>query len=474
MKPTGMSILFIPGNAGSFKQVRSIASSAAHQFYERAAQHGSEDVVNSADWKELDFFASKFVAIVGWPFSSTDTHLYLAADFNEEFSAFHSATLEDQSLYVSCAIQYILDLYPTDSPASQSIILVGHSMGGIVARHAVTRLTDSRVSAIITMSTPHLIPPVTFERGMQHVYDKIEEFWRSAWHDSQLVNPSENGHEPPILVSICGGTADTQISSDGCALQPLKIEEGTMPTIQVNSNDKGTFAVFTTGMEGIWTGVDHQAMVWCDQVRRTVATALLDMSAVSQHQSHNAVGFSRQEMTEIARQRFLGERDAQQLQQKGVHVPLLDLKDAVAVTPDSATFRHGGPDDIVLVAKVPNDATRLQIIGDMRVNGVGRLGGSDMSIILETSDVPRSGQRAYRQLPLTDIRLLPKSAASLGSSQREVFPLSGEGVKDEDHMLYVEAELETKLDGERRIAVKLSGAAWGAIAFVAPDSELRT
>jgi hypothetical protein len=41
-------------------------------------------------------------------------------------------------------------------------------------------------------------------------------------------------------------------------------------------------------------------------------------------------------------------------------------------------------------------------------------------------------------------------------------------------MLYVEAELETKLDGERRIAVKLSGAAWGAIAFVAPDSELRT
>ncbi|KAJ9120760.1 hypothetical protein QFC22_002692 [Naganishia vaughanmartiniae] len=458
LKPTGVPVLFIPGNAGSFKQVRSIASSAAHQFYERNAQHGSmndaaEDIANSADWQELDFFAT---------------------DFNEEYSAFHSATLEDQSLYVSYAIQYILDMYPAASPASQSIILVGHSMGGIVARHAVTRLTDPRVSTIITMSTPHLIPPVTFERGMQVVYDVIEAFWRSAWLDRQfVVDSSEEEHGLPVLVSICGGSADTQISSDSCALEPLKIEHKSTSPATVHSTDMGTFAVFTTGMEGIWTGVDHQAMVWCDQVRRTVATTLLDLSAVSLDQSPHAIGSSRQKMTEITRRRFLGERNTLALQPKSPERPSINLQDAVHITADSPTFRHGRPGAMLLVAEVPDNATRLQIIGDTRISGVGRTGGSEMSIFLETSHPQRSGKQRYRELPLAEIRILPKSTPIVGSSHREVFPLPGEGVKDEEHMLYVEAELEFEAGKEQKIMVELSGAAWVAVAFVVPDGEIR-
>lgn len=59
-----MPVLFVPGNSGSFKQVRSIASSAAHQFHERAERSGSaigfiEDRAESDMWRELDFFAGK-------------------------------------------------------------------------------------------------------------------------------------------------------------------------------------------------------------------------------------------------------------------------------------------------------------------------------------------------------------------------------------------------------------------------------
>jgi hypothetical protein len=34
-QPERLPVLYIPGNAGSYQQARSIASSAAHQFYAR-------------------------------------------------------------------------------------------------------------------------------------------------------------------------------------------------------------------------------------------------------------------------------------------------------------------------------------------------------------------------------------------------------------------------------------------------------
>lgn len=54
-KPTGHPVIFIPGNAGSYKQVRSIASSAARQYYTESGDvaQGMEDRTS------LDFFAGK-------------------------------------------------------------------------------------------------------------------------------------------------------------------------------------------------------------------------------------------------------------------------------------------------------------------------------------------------------------------------------------------------------------------------------
>jgi hypothetical protein len=59
-----MPVLFIPGNSGSFKQVRSIASSAAHQFHERNERSGSaigfvDDLEDAERWQELDFYSGK-------------------------------------------------------------------------------------------------------------------------------------------------------------------------------------------------------------------------------------------------------------------------------------------------------------------------------------------------------------------------------------------------------------------------------
>lgn len=147
-------------------------------------------------------------------------------------------------------------------------------MGGIVARLASLYMPNNTIDAIVTMSTPHNFPPLPFEGKMDELYAKIN----SASH----LPPH------PLLISICGGISDTQIVSDSCAFPQ-----------HLAGPDDG-FTVFSTGIPGVWTGVEHQAMVWCDQVRWRVARALLDMGDAS----------SREAKLASAREWLVGPQDA--------------------------------------------------------------------------------------------------------------------------------------------------------------------
>ncbi|TFY75199.1 hypothetical protein EWM64_g8816, partial [Hericium alpestre] len=135
-QPVGRPILFIPGNAGSSHQVRSIASSAARQFYSAPYDPSPE------------FFARGIPPL--------DVY---ALEFNEDFSALHAPTLQAQSTYAAHAINYIFSLYPPNT----SLALLGHSMGGVVA---ASLLPHPHINALITMSTPHTLPPARFDSRM--------------------------------------------------------------------------------------------------------------------------------------------------------------------------------------------------------------------------------------------------------------------------------------------------------------------
>ncbi|KAF8897930.1 PGAP1-like protein-domain-containing protein [Infundibulicybe gibba] len=206
---TNLPVLFIPGNAGSSRQVRSIASSAARQFYD------SPEVASPA-------FASRSVRPLD----------FFAVEFNEDLSAFHGSTIESQMAYTSAAIKYILSLYPLNT----TIIIMGHSMGGVVASYL---LPSTDISAIITMSTPHTLPPVRFDSRIDDIYDRNQRILRS---------------DPTPIISLCGGATDAMIPSETCILP---------------DSSPGAFrrTVFTSALEGSWTGVGHREMVWCHQVR---------------------------------------------------------------------------------------------------------------------------------------------------------------------------------------------------------------
>ncbi|WWC64172.1 uncharacterized protein I303_106780 [Kwoniella dejecticola CBS 10117] len=243
---TGRPVLFIPGNAGSYQQVRSIASAASRQHTVQQDWKGPD-----GGGRQLDFFS---------------------VDFNEEFSAFSARTLHDQANYIKSAIDRIFREYdhlPLSQRPSQ-VILLAHSMGGIAARLAISdEEIAAKVDVLLTMSTPHTIPPLTIERDMDAIYSKI-------------AKPAH-----PLHISLCGGVSDTQVVSDSCALPP-----------NIVSADDG-FAVFTTGVPAAWTGVDHQAIVWCHQVRWLIAKSLLKMAQAG----------SRAEKLSIARENFLGDHE---------------------------------------------------------------------------------------------------------------------------------------------------------------------
>ncbi|KDQ64460.1 hypothetical protein JAAARDRAFT_116582 [Jaapia argillacea MUCL 33604] len=226
-QPSGFPVLFIPGNAGSSHQVRSIASSSTRQFFSSPSLISPSFLSRSSTIKPLDFFS---------------------LEFNEDLSAFHGPTLSSQTSYASSAISYILSLHPPNT----TIIILGHSMGGIVA---TSLLPNPNISALITMSTPHTLPPAPFDKRIQSIYES----------NSHILQH----HQPTPILSICGGATDMMIPSESCVLPPAS-----EPNIYRRT-------IFTSALEGAWTGVGHREMVWCHQVRWRVARAALELASAS-------------------------------------------------------------------------------------------------------------------------------------------------------------------------------------------------
>lgn len=192
-------------------------------------------------------------------------------DFNEDMAAFHGQTLLDQAEYVNEAVAYILSLYHDSRrskkdrglPDPSSVIIVGHSMGGIVARTALTmsNYLANSVNTIITMSAPHAKPPVSFDSDIVGTYKQINNYWREAYSQTWANN---NPLWHVTLISIAGGSRDTVVPSDYASISSLVPETH-------------GFTVFTSTIPNVWTGMDHLSITWCDQFRKAVTRSLFDI-----------------------------------------------------------------------------------------------------------------------------------------------------------------------------------------------------
>ena len=344
-------MLFIPGNAGSYKQVRPLAAEAAEYFHD-TVQHDGKAL--NAGARSLDFFT---------------------VDFNEDITAFHGQTLLDQAEYLNDAVAYILSLYhdPRRSrrdaslPDPSSVVLVGHSMGGIVARTMLTMANyqSNSINTIITMSAPHARPPVSFDSDIVRTYKQINDYWRQAY-SQKWANNNPLWHV--TLISIAGGGLDTVVPSDYASISSL------VP-------DTHGFTVFTSSVPNVWTGMDHLSILWCDQFRKVIVRSLMDI--VDVHRS--AQTKPRAERMRIFRKWYLTgmERVAEKTLPQKEPTTLLTLEDnSNSIIPQGEKLiirsfgRSGKPKAYLL--PVPPQGTpggqRFTLLSDQKLDAAGEGG----------------------------------------------------------------------------------------------------
>ncbi|KFV63010.1 GPI inositol-deacylase, partial [Dryobates pubescens] len=220
---TGIPVLFLPGNAGSYKQVRSLGSIALRK---------AEDV----DFKyHFDFFS---------------------VNFNEELVALYGGSLQRQTKFVHECIKVILKLYKGREFAPTSVAIVGHSMGGLVARALLTlkNFKPELINLLITQATPHTAPVMALDKYLTDFYTAVNNHWILKAQDLRNLT----------TLSVAGGFRDYQVRS-GLAFLP-----------RLNQHDSA-LSVVSSAVPRAWASTDHLSIVWCKELILATVRAFFDL-----------------------------------------------------------------------------------------------------------------------------------------------------------------------------------------------------
>ncbi|XP_010005697.1 PREDICTED: GPI inositol-deacylase [Chaetura pelagica] len=220
---TGIPVLFLPGNAGSYKQVRSLGSIALRK---------AEDV----DFKyHFNFFS---------------------VNFNEELVALYGGSLQRQTKFVHECIKVILKLYRGREFAPTSVAIVGHSMGGLVARALLTlkNFKPELINLLITQATPHVAPVMPLDKYLTDFYTAVNNHWILKAQDLRNLT----------TLSVAGGFRDYQVRSGLTFLPRL-------------SQHDSALSVVSSAVPRVWASTDHLSIVWCKELILATIRVLFDL-----------------------------------------------------------------------------------------------------------------------------------------------------------------------------------------------------
>uniref|UniRef100_A0A8C3AF73 GPI inositol-deacylase n=1 Tax=Cyclopterus lumpus TaxID=8103 RepID=A0A8C3AF73_CYCLU len=223
LKLTGAPVLFLPGNAGSHKQARSLGSVA----------------LRKAENMEGGLHFNVFTV-----------------DFNEELVALYGGSLLRQTHFLHESIKAILRLYKHLKTPPQSVVLVGHSMGGVVARALFTlpRFNTNLVSLIITQASPHLAPVLALDPYLLDFYSAVRQKW---------VNQAKKLRNVTVL-SVGGGYRDYQVRSG-------------LTSLPCTPGDSNKLSLVATAVPRTWVSTDHLSIVWCKELVLATVRAFFDL-----------------------------------------------------------------------------------------------------------------------------------------------------------------------------------------------------
>ncbi|XP_066543619.1 GPI inositol-deacylase [Amia ocellicauda] len=230
LKLSGAPVLFLPGNAGSYKQARSLGSVALRK---------AEDLDGRL---HLDVFT---------------------VDFGEELVALYGGSLQRQTRFVHESIRAILRLYRDLDAPPRSVAVVGHSMGGIVARALFTlpRFSPPIVSLILTQASPHQGPVLPLDSHLLDFYSSVGQRWSAGGRDLRNVT----------VLSVGGGYRDYQVRSGLTALP-------------CPPDDPNKLSLVSTAVPRTWMSTDHLSIVWCKELVLATVRAFFDLLDPDTHQ----------------------------------------------------------------------------------------------------------------------------------------------------------------------------------------------
>lgn len=223
LKLTGAPVLFLPGNAGSYKQARSLGSVAL-----RKAE-------NLEGGLHLNVFT---------------------VDFNEELVALYGGSLTRQTHFLHESIKAILRLYKHLKTPPQGVALVGHSMGGVVARALFTlpRFNPQLVGLIITQASPHVAPVLALDPYLLDFYAALRQKW---------VTQADKLRNVTVL-SVGGGYRDYQVRSG-------------LTSLPAPPGDPNKLSLVVTAVPRTWVSTDHLSIVWCKELVLATVRAFFDL-----------------------------------------------------------------------------------------------------------------------------------------------------------------------------------------------------
>ncbi|VDN97448.1 unnamed protein product [Rodentolepis nana] len=215
-----LPVLFIPGSQGDINQIRSIASIASELY-----------LINKLNFS-FEFFSLNFF---------------------EDSSAVSTEILERQSKCVASLIPFIYSLF-SKKPAP--ILIIGHSMGGLVAHHALSSATfdPSLVNTVITIASPLKSPVISLGYNLQSFYTRVHDFWKK-----EALHPK---YSHITYLSITGGVSD-HLVWDGLGTLGLPADRA--------------FHLPTQAVNRVWLTCDHLCILWCRQLLMQIDKAIFDI-----------------------------------------------------------------------------------------------------------------------------------------------------------------------------------------------------
>ncbi|OWR55551.1 gpi inositol deacylase pgap1 [Danaus plexippus plexippus] len=218
----GIPVLFLPGNSGSHMQARSLASVALRKALSESYEY------------HFDYFT---------------------ISYNEELSGLYGGVLQGQTEFASACINKILTLYKSNKYTKSvptSVILIGHSMGGIIAKRLLTYpYTKNSTNIAITLVAPLKAPVINFDILLNEYYMQMD----MEWMEYKLSNLRHD----KILISIGSGPRDMLIPAG------------------LTASNYSHINTLSTAIPGVWVSPDHVSMVWCKQLVLVINRFLFDI-----------------------------------------------------------------------------------------------------------------------------------------------------------------------------------------------------